>query len=360
MSKEIKIGILTIVGLGLLIWGYNFLKGENIFKSQTTYYVKYDNIQNLEVSSPVYINGYQVGNVQTIEIDPANLQNIIVGLEVDPKVKLPQNTVAQLYSDGVMGDMAIRLEYTGVCDADCITNGSFLKAEKLSFINSFFRPNELDEYMIALKQGVGGVLDTVNNLMSSEEYKDSELGKVTMNIKNTISNLESATNHLNTMIMMNSKAMNQMISNLNEITGGIATNQESLNKTIQNIESITSQVAGSALDSTISSTNKTIANLGETSEQITLSLSRFDQTTEKLNSILDNIKEGNGTMGRLIKNDSLYSELNSTMRNLDLLLQDFRLNPKRYVNVSVFGKKQKEYTLPEDDPASQQGSSDRN
>src|SRR5680860_1545022 len=98
MSKEIKIGILAIVGLGLLIWGYNFLKGQNIFKSQAIYKVKYENIQKLQVSAPVFINGYEVGNVNQIDIDPANLQNIIVSLEVLPEVKLPQNTVAQLYS----------------------------------------------------------------------------------------------------------------------------------------------------------------------------------------------------------------------------------------------------------------------
>src|SRR5690606_31308573 len=112
MSKEIKIGILVIVGFGLLIWGYNFLKGQNLFKSQSIYYVKYDNIHQLQVSAPVYINGYQVGNVNKINIDPTDLQNIIISLEILPEVKLPRNTIAQLYSSGLMGDMAIKLVYT--------------------------------------------------------------------------------------------------------------------------------------------------------------------------------------------------------------------------------------------------------
>ncbi|GAA5222095.1 MlaD family protein [Membranihabitans marinus] len=351
MSKEIKIGILTIVGIGLLFWGYNFLKGQNLFNSTSTYYVQYDNINKLQISAPVFINGYQVGSVQTIDIDPKDMQNIVLGLSVDPKIKLPQNTVAQLVADGVMGDMAIILKYTGVCNDDCVTSGSYLKSEKVGFLHSLIAPGDLDAYMKNIKMGIGGIVDTVNHIVRSEEYQDSELGELTKSIKNTITNLESTTSNLNLLIQSNAKAMNQLLTNLSSITSGIDDNQSSLTNSIKNIETLTHQFANAKLDSTIIDTRSTIKTMGDAGQQLNGTLNSLNQTTDKLTTLLTGINTGEGTVGKLIKDEQLYNNLQSATKNLDLLLQDFRLNPKRYVNVSVFGKKQEDYTVPEMDPA---------
>ena len=351
MGKEIKIGILAIVGLGLLVWGYNFLKGQNLFKAQSIYLVKYDNIYQLEVSAPVYINGYQVGNVNQIDIDPANLQNIIVSLEILPEVKLPQNTVAQLYSSGVMGDMAINLVYSGVCTEDCIQTGTFLKGRTLSFLGSFVQPDELDGYITKLKSGVGSLLDTLNHILEDPEFDTTEMGQMVNSMKSTILNLEKGTNAMHLMMQSNAKALNEVSQNLARITGGIAENQESLNNTIQNISSLTQTLADGGLEKTLNNTNTALKNLGEAGVQTKETLSSLNESSAKLTALLDGINKGQGTMGKLMKNEDVYVELRSTLQNLDLLLQDFRLNPKRYVNVSVFGKKPGEYTLPENDPA---------
>lgn len=351
MSKEIKIGILAIVGLGLLIWGYNFLKGQNLFKSQAIYQVKYDNIQHLEVSAPVYINGYQVGNVNKIDINPENLQNIIVSLEILPEIKLPQNTVAQLYSDGVMGDMAIKLDYTGMCDQDCIESGTFIKGATLSFLGSFVQPDELDGYIAKLKNGVGSMMDTLNHIMGDPEFQDTEMGKLAASIQSTVNNLETGSHRLNQMMAANAKALNQVSENLAKITGGIADNQESLNQTITNLGTMTQSLADGGLDKTLNNTNAALEKLGKAGDQTQETLKSLKVTSDRLSSVLEALNQGEGTMGKLIKKDDIYTDLNSTLQNLDLLLQDFRLNPKRYVNVSVFGKKSKDYTLPEDDPA---------
>ncbi|MBY5958866.1 MCE family protein [Membranicola marinus] len=351
MSKEIKIGILAIVGLGSLIWGYNFLKGQNLFKSQSIYHVKYDNIYQLEVSAPVYINGYQVGNVNNIDIDPENMQNIIVSLEILPKVKLPQNTVAQLYSDGVMGDMAIKLSYTGTCNDDCIESEEYIEGATLSFLGSFLQPDELDEYIAKLKSGVGSMMDTLNHIMDDPEFQNSEIGQLTTSVKNTVHNLESTSIRMNQMMAANSKALNEVTENLAKITGGIAEKQESLNQTIQNIGTLTGTLADGGLEKTLNNTNTALEKLGKAGDQTQETLKSLETTSDRLSSVLQALNQGEGTLGKLIKKDEIYGELNSTLQNLDLLLQDFRLNPKRYVNVSVFGKKSKDYTLPENDPA---------
>ncbi len=351
MSKEIKIGILAIVGLGLLIWGYNFLKGQNLFKAQSIYLVKYDNIQQLEVSAPVYINGYQVGNVNKIDIDPANLQNIIVSLEILPEVKLPQNTVAQLYSSGVMGDMAINLLYSGVCTDDCIQTGAFLKGQTLSFLGSFVQPDELDGYITRLKSGVGSLVDTLNLILNDPEFDTTEMGQMVTSIKSTIINLEKGSNAMHMMMESNARALNEVSENLARITGGIADNQESLNNTIQNISTLTQTLADGGLETTLNNTNAALKTLGDAGVQTKETLNSLNETSVKLTTLLDGINQGQGTMGKLMKNEDVYVELKSTLQNLDLLLQDFRLNPKRYVNVSVFGKKPGDYTLPENDPA---------
>jgi len=351
MSKEIKIGILAIVGLSLLIWGYNFLKGQNIFKSQSVYYVKYDDIHQLQVSAPVYINGYQVGNVNKIEIDPANMQNIIISLEIRPEIKLPRNTVAQLYSSGLMGDMAIKLVYSGLCADDCINPGEFIQGTSLSFLSSFVQPEELDAYMVKLKSGMGGLLDTLNEIMNEPEFQNTEMGKIFLSLKSTIRNLEEGSQRINQIMAANSRALNDVSNNLAVITGGIADNQESINQTIQNLSTMTQSLADGGLEKTLDNTNAALEKLTEAGDQTSETLKSLDITSIKLNAMLEGINNGQGTLGKLMKKDDIYTELNSTLQNLDLLLQDFRLNPKRYVNVSVFGKKQKEYTVPEDDPA---------
>jgi len=351
MSKEIKIGILTIVGLVVLIWGYNFLKGQNLFRSQSIYQVKYENISQLEVSAPVYINGYQVGNVNKIEIDPSNMQSIIVSLEILPEVRLPQNTIAELAPSGVMGDMAINLIYSGVCNNDCLENGAMIEGQTLSFLGSFIQPDELDGYITKLKSGVGGMVDTLNKILEDPEFDQSEMGKMVTSIQNTVLNLEQGTRAMNAMMQSNAKALNEVSENLARITGGIANNQESLNKTIQNVAAMTATLADGGLEKTLENTNTALEKLSAVGDETSKTMQALEVTSTRLTALLEGINKGQGTMGKLMKNDQVYLELQSTLRNLDLLLQDFRLNPKRYVNVSVFGKKPSEYTLPEADPA---------
>lgn len=352
MRKEIKIGLLAIVGIALLIWGYNFLKGQNLFKSQAKYYVKYENILKLQKSSPVYIHGYQVGNVSEIQIDPVDLQTIIVTLEVLPEINLPPDTKAVLYADGVMGDMAIELKYEANCDSDCLVSGDYLEGMALSFLGSFLQPEELDVYINRIKSGVGGIMDIVNEKMESETFQDSEIGQILNSFKNTVSNLESGSTRLNQMIQANTAAIGSVIENLNQLTGGLSDNQASIDSTIQNVAKITAALAGdNGIETTLLNTNKAISQLGDAGEKTKETLTGLNTVSENLNTTLTGINRGEGTLGRLVSQDDLYYELKSSIQNLDLLLQDFRLNPKRYVNVSVFGKKGKNYTLPENDPA---------
>ncbi|MDH3651763.1 MAG: MlaD family protein, partial [Saprospiraceae bacterium] len=118
MSREIRIGLLTIVAIAVLIWGYKYLLGQNLLKASNKYYIEYSNIDKLKPSDPVSINGFDVGTVQDIYLKPEDMKTIIVVIDVKSEVKLPPDTEAHLFNNGMMGSKAIRLEYEGVCAAD--------------------------------------------------------------------------------------------------------------------------------------------------------------------------------------------------------------------------------------------------
>ncbi len=350
MSKEIRIGLLAIVAIAVLIWGYKYLLGQNLLKASNKYYIEYTNIDNLKVSDPVSINGFDVGTVQDIYLKPEDFKTIVVVIDVKSEVKLPPKTEAHLFNSGMMGSKAIRLEYSGVCSTDCLTDGDYLRGVELGFIQSMIATEELNQYLRTIKQGIGGVMDTVNTYLM-DETSDNELGKTVRDLSATISNLKYTTLQLNEMLARSSANLVGTLENLEAITQTFENNGEVISNTLRNLNDLTEQLKVGRLDSTVVKTNRTLANTEDAIVSLQETMNSAQKTFSELNILVKNMNSGEGTLGGLVKDQELYDNLSSATRNLDLLLQDFRLNPKRYVNVSVFGKKQKDYALPETDPA---------
>ena len=349
MSREIRIGLLAIVSIGLLIWGYKYLLGQNLLNRSQTFYIEYDNINNLKVSDPVTVNGFQVGTVQDVFLKPEDLQTVIVKIDIQSGILLPQNTVAELTINSMMGSKSIVLSYSGVCTDDCKKSGDYINGKSLSLLQSFVKPREIDTYFGRVQDGIGGVVDSLNAHLLQDD--SSEIGRSIHDLRSTIANLNLTTYRLNQLLAHSSDKLVGVLDNLEKITTSINDNNGEIAGFLQNANDITNQLKTARLDSTIVKTNRTLAGTEIAVSSLQETLESAADAFANLDKLIAQINAGDGTLGQLMVDKALYQNLNETSRNLNLLLQDFRLNPKRYVNVSVFGKKQKEYTVPEDDPA---------
>ena len=350
MGREIKIGLLAVIAIGLFIWGYKYLLGTNVLQRSNIYYIDYQDIDHLQVSAPVMIHGFQVGTVTDINLNPDNLRTIIVTIDVDRDIKLPPSTVAELRSVGMMGGKSVELAYKGVCSDDCLTSGSNLKGRSLGFIQSMVEPSEIEHYLATIEQGIGGVIDSINYSLL-EEDPESGLGKTVSDLRITIANMKQTTILMNRLFADASGKLVTVLDGVSTVTETLKTNNEEIAGLLQNTNAITRQLADARLDTTILKANKALGSTGNMMESLEATLAKADQTFTQLQTMLTGINAGEGSLGGLTRDKELYDNLNRASKNLDLLLQDFRLNPKRYVNVSVFGKKQKAYIVPGQDPA---------
>ncbi|MCB0689004.1 MAG: MCE family protein [Saprospiraceae bacterium] len=350
MSKEIKIGLLAVVATGLLIWGYKFLLGTNILKRSNTFYVEYGNVDNLQISAPIFVNGFKVGTVKDVYMKPEDLNRVMVVLDVERRIKLPQNTVAELGNAGMMGGKMINLRYTGNCDSDCIQSGSTLQGKSLGFIESLVQPSEIDLYMESIKHGIEGVIDTINQTLV-EGNPEEGLGKTIADLRVAVANLKGMTMQMNQLFANSSSHLVSVFNNLESVTNNIKENNEQISGLLKNANDITAQLANARLDTTLFKANRALGSTNDAIGTLDETLEKANATFKELQTLLASLNAGKGTMGSLMKDQELYDNLNVMSKNLNYLLQDVRLHPKRYINVSVFGKKNKPYDYPDIDPA---------
>ena len=354
MSREVKIGILALVAILGSVWGYSFLKGRNLLTNSYTFYAKFDNIEQMPISAPVLVSGYQVGTVSKVDLDPADMKTVIVQMDVEKNFNIPSNTVASLVSLGLMGQKGISLEMSGPCSgADCAKSGDYLKSRVVSMMEGMFGENTMSDVFKGMGDGIGSAFDTINQRLT-DPNNDGRLTSILKNIDNLSAALIQTSENLNGLIYSTNKNLGSLATNMNAVVGNLEKNNSSIEAILTNAAGVTGQLndsdikgAVTKLGSTMSSADQALVSLDET-------LKGLDNTLANFEKIAADIHNGKGTMGKLVNDKALYDNLSRTSVNLDLLLQDFRLNPKRYVNVSVFGKKQKQYEVPEDDPAFQE------
>jgi len=349
MKKEIKLGILAILTIAVSIWGYKYLKGKNIFSNVKMVTTKFDEVSGLEIASPVQINGYKVGSVLDFEIDPTDVDNIVVSFDIEGDIELPKNTIAALKSSGVMGDRIIELEFTELCNGGdvCLKSGDELIGRTSGLLNSLIPSEEINRYLNQVGPGVDTILGRFNNI-----DENSSLGLTTKNLETSMNNLNNITLKIDRMLGSTMGSVNRTMNNLDAISSNLAANNQIINQLLNNLEIASKDFKNLKLSETIGSTNNTMKSANEAVVELKNMVLNTQTSIGQLESILKKMDSGEGTMAKLINDGQLYENLNSTSNNLNYLLQDLRLNPKRYINVSVFGNKKKSraYELPENDP----------
>ena len=350
MKKEIRLGILAIVTVAASIWGFKYLKGQNVFSNVKTVKVKFDEVASLEIASPVAVKGFKVGSVLDFDIDRENVNNIVVTFDIEGDIPLPKNTIAVLKSAGVMGGRYIELEFANLCNgADCLQDGDVIQGQTSGMLSSFMSDTELDGYVSKL----GTSMDTIIGRLSNMD-DNNPLNTTVRNLEEAMINMNKITVKINSMLGATTQNVTKTMENLNRISANLADNNEVITQVLGNLASITTEIKDSELSTTIASANGTIANTDKTIQELKVLIQNTQSTVNGLTDVVSKLGSGGGSIAKLLNDGELYDNLNSTSKNLDFFLQDLRLNPSRYVKVSVFGKKDKNgYALPEDDPVNQ-------
>ncbi|UOB18209.1 MlaD family protein [Abyssalbus ytuae] len=314
ISRELKTGIIVLGGILLFILGFNYLKSNPVFDTSRKYYALYDDVGGLAPATPVTINGLQVGKITSIRFFNEK-GKLIVSFTVDNEFQFSKNSIAEIYDTGIIGGKSIQIlpkfDESGIAESGDTLQGA-IKPGLTDLVTQQIAP---------LQQKIESMMVNADSvLVGFKEVLDDDARK---NLRNVISDLNATVaTFKNSSIVLNSF---------------LADNKEKLNTSVDNVANMTEQFSeiGNKLND---------ANLDQAVKDI-------QSTMAKLNNVLAAIEGGKGSAGKLIKDEELYNNLSDASGQLELLLQDMRLNPKRYVHFSLFGKRQKEYELPEDDPA---------
>lgn len=296
-TKEVKIAVVAIVGLVVLFLGMNFLKGLDLFSSDTRYYISFKDISGLSASSPIYADGYKVGVVRSIDYDYAQSKDIVVSVDINKDMRIPKGSSAEIVSD-LMGNVKINL---------------------LLANNPRERVNEGETIVGDINDGaMGQMKDLIPVVQQMLPKLDSILTSVNAlladpSIANSLHNVETITGNLT----VSSRELNTMLGNLNRSMPGLLAKAD---KVMDNATNVTAKLGNVDVEGTMNKVNATLDNV--------------QAFTEQLNN-------NQGSLGLLMRDPNLYYNLNSTVKSADSLLIDLKAHPKRYVHFSVFGRKDK-------------------
>ena len=326
MRKEFKVGILVLVSIGLFFYGFNMLKGIDIFKKQTRLYAVFEKNDGLIEASPLLINGFKIGQINRLDlIRRDTAYQVMVTFLLNENVTIPNNSIARLISMDLLGTKAVSIE-PGNSKA-LIKDGDTLRTAFQENLSSAVRAElqPLKEKISGLVGSMDSVVMVVNEVMNREVRRN--LIESFTSIKNAVVALEQSTVRVNSLIGEEQGTIVAILTKINSITKNISDNNEKITRIIDNFEAISDTVARSNVRQTVENTNKALT---------------------QANLLLDEIAKGEGTVGRLIKDPTLYSNLNKSAVDLDMLLKDLRYNPERYLHFSVFGRKTKLKPIPGD------------
>jgi phospholipid/cholesterol/gamma-HCH transport system substrate-binding protein len=271
-------------------------------------------------------------------IDPDDPNFVLVTLEIKNEVKLPSDSKAVLLSK-IVGGKSIEIRFTQHCKDNCLQPRDTIQGVIAGALGSIIGKDEFQDYLKIF----GGELNTILDTLTDPQGK-TQLSIIIKNLSETLHSLAAVSQKLDLLMTNSSKNLEHTFSNLNQISNTLSKNSNALGQSLQNLEKITGSLEKADPGKLVTNANQTI-NEGKKT------LQELGNTVNALNKVIDKIDAGQGTMGKLINDPALYKNLERTSKNLDLFLQDIRLNPKRYIHVSVFGSKSKEYETPAVDPA---------
>ncbi len=321
VSNETKVGALTVIAITLIVLGFNFLRGKTIFKSGNIIHAKYTDTKGLIVSNPVFVNGYQVGTVFEIENQKDNLASIIVSVKLNEAYKIPNNSVATI-QDNPLGISSISIVLGNA--TTFIKSGDTIQTAPANsllgdFVNTLSPLGEKTQNAIT---SLDKVLNNINSVLNDNNKQNLQV--ILENLAATTKSLNTSLSAIETMLQKQNGSITQTFDNVNSFTKNLNDNNQKLNNIITNLDSASKAVKD--------------ADLNKTIKTIQVAVTSLNTSLQKLNS-------GNGTAAKLMNDSSFYNELQGTLKSINTLIDDVKVHPKRYINVSVFGKKDKSTPL---------------
>jgi phospholipid/cholesterol/gamma-HCH transport system substrate-binding protein len=311
ISNETKIGVLAVVALAALILGFNFLKGSSLFENSKKLYAKFDNVEGLEISNAVTVNGLQIGSISAInESDKDLSQGVVVTIKLKKDIRLPDNSIAMVNS-GFISSATISI--TKGYSNKFLENGDTIETKQKPNLLSQVQAN-IDPVILQLRGTLGSLDSLVQQVGTMFDPRTKN------NFSAIVANLATSSAELQQLLNSQTGALAQSLKNLSQFTANLNKSNEHISSTMDNVDKTTAHLAAAKIPEAVDGLNATITDLKNT---------------------IGRINNSNGSLGLLINDKRLYTNLESTTRSLNTLLDDFRVHPKRYVNISVFGKKDK-------------------
>ena len=290
-SRELVIGLTTIATVIVFTWGYNFLKGKNVFKAKHDYYAFYEHVHGLQVGQPVTINGYKIGQVTEITFDASFGGSLLVGFHISKPMDFSKDTKVKIYDLDIMGAKGLQLE-PGTSEFLAVSGDTLEGDIQISLTE------QVTKQFVPIKDGTEKLINVLDSTLRS------------------ITTLTEKASHL---IEVNHQSITSAAGNIDTLSQTLNAQRKDFEAILNNMKLFSGDLAASDVSQTIS---------------------QMDETMNNLDVVLEDINSGKGSLGKLIKDGKFYMEMTESMSQLELLLEDMRNNPKRYVHFSLFGRKE--------------------
>jgi len=313
ISREVKVGFLFLMGLALLIWGYSFLKGKDIFNNERVFFAVYNEIDGLTKANTISIHGFKVGQVKDVYFDQSMNGKIIVELAVSNDFPIPKNSTALIFSSGLMGSKEISINLGN--STEYAMNGDTL----LSAIEGSLK-DEVNRQVAPLKNKAESLMGSIDSMVTifqtifNDNARDN-LANSFENIEKTFYNLQHSSLKMDTLITYESSRLSMIIEHIESISHNLNDNEANISNILTNFSALSDSMAKADVAGTFINVNRSMTDLQQ---------------------ILEKVNTGEGTIGKLLQNDSLYFHLEKSAADLNRLLEDIKLHPKRYVKFSIF------------------------
>jgi phospholipid/cholesterol/gamma-HCH transport system substrate-binding protein len=310
ISNETKIGVLTVIAITILILGYSFLRGDDLFSSSNKFYAVYKSVDGLSVSKPVLVNGFQIGRISKMKLLPDG--HTIVEFKIERQYNVPSNTLAKLVSTDLLGSKAIVFVY-GNSNTNAEDNDT-LRADIQGSLAESLQPIQMKAENLIAK--LDSSLGSINKILNPNFQKNVD--RSFLSIANSLQTLEGTTKKIDALISSQTDHINGIMTNTETVSSNLKTSSEHINGITANFDKVSNDIANSNIKQTLDNANKAMADL--------------QATISKINT-------NQGTIGMLLNDDKLYNNLKNASKSLDSLFIDIKARPKRYVSFSVFGGK---------------------
>ena len=304
LSYEIKTGILVLTGIILFIIGFSYLKSNDVFITDRIFYAVYEDVEGVSKGTPVTISGFNVGSVQDIEFYK-NSSKLLLKFRVENEFNFSSESIAQIYETGLIGGKAVAVipKYGNELARSGDTLQSDIAPGLTELVNDRLSP--LQDKIESMVVSADSVLISLNAVLNTEAKL--EIQSTIENFSSTVADLKTSAGTLDEILDNNKNQINNIISNVNQ-------------------------------------TSNELAGLSGSFSDLSIVISNLSESSENIEKIISEISEGEGSLNKLVFDDALINSLDAASKNINLLIKDLRLNPKRYVHFSLFGKKNKPYT----------------